>query len=208
MITLFCYGVNVPRPKQYDDGLRDALVDAAGRLLAAEGPHALSTRRVVAEAGTTTNALYTLIGGKPELLRAMYLAGFRRLAQRMDDVPGDLPPLERLARLGGAYLDNAFANPHLYTVMFERPVPGFAPDDDDLLEALGTFQRLVDAVQRCVDARRLPDDPSATDQAMALWALSHGVCSLAIAGMLPEDEARAVCARASVALGAGFALDA
>ena len=46
LITLFCYCVNVPRPKQYDDGLADRIIDAAGRLLLEEGPHALSTRRV------------------------------------------------------------------------------------------------------------------------------------------------------------------
>lgn len=196
------------RPKRYDEGLRDRLVDAAGHLLASEGPHALSTRRVVQSAGTTTNALYTLIGGKGELLRAMYLEGFRRLARRMHDVPEHLEPLQRLAQLGEAYLDNAFANPHLYTVMFERPVPDFAPGDDDRTEALGTLDLLMQQVQRCVDAGDLPSTPPAGEQAMALWAISHGVCSLAIAGMLTESDARALCASASLAMESGFILGA
>lgn len=204
MITLFCYLVNVPRPKQYEPDLRDRLIDAAGRLLAEEGTQALTTRRIVAACGTTTNALYTLIGGKAELVGAMYLAGFRRLAARMDAVPDALPPLERLQLLGAAYLDNAFANPHLYTVMFERPIADFLPGDDDLAEALGTLQLLIDQVERCIDADVLPASPSAHDQAMAMWAISHGVCSLAIAGMFDPDAARALCASATTALGAGF----
>ncbi len=206
MITLFWYGVNVPRPKQYEPDLRDRLIDAAGRLLAEEGPTALTTRRVVAAAGTTTNALYTLIGGKAELVGAMYLAGFRRLADRMDAVPEDIAPLERLSLLGGAYLDNAFANPHLYTVMFERPIPDFTPSDADLTEALSTLQRLIDQVDRCIAAGVMAPSPTAHDQAMALWAMSHGICSLTIAGMFDPAEARALCAQASTALGIGFAV--
>jgi AcrR family transcriptional regulator len=175
------------RPRRYDPDLADRIVDAAGRLLMEEGPHALTTRKVVQAAATTTNALYTLIGGKPELLRAMYLAGFRRLAAHLDAVPADLAPLDRLAQLGEAYLDSAFANPHLYSLMFERPVPEFEPDVDDMAEALSTLQVLMDEVARCIDAGVLPQEPSADDQAMAFWAVSHGACSLVIAGMLREE---------------------
>jgi AcrR family transcriptional regulator len=190
----------VARPRQYDADLADRIVDAAGRLLLAEGPHALSTRKVVQAAATTTNALYTLIGGKPELLRAMYRAGFRRLAHHLDAVPDALPPLQRLERLGTAYLDSAFANPHLYTLMFERPVPGFVPDEDDVTEALATLQVLMDEVARCVEAGVLPPSPPPDEQAMAFWALSHGVCSLVIAGMLDEAQGRQICGQASMAL--------
>jgi AcrR family transcriptional regulator len=194
----------VARPKQYDEGLADRIIDAAGRLLLEEGPHALSTRRVVRAADTTTNALYTLIGGKPELLRAMYRAGFRRLADHLGGVAEDLPPLERLAQLGTAYLDNAFANPHLYSVMFERSVPEFQPDEADMAEALTTLQVLIDQVARCVEAGVLPSAPDAQEQALGMWAISHGVCSLVIAGLLQEPEARRICAQASMALTIGF----
>src|SRR5262245_29322108 len=106
------------RPKEYDDDLRTRLLDAASRVLAAEGPAAVSIRRVASEVGTSTTAIYSLIGSKEELVRQMYLEGFRRFAQHLDGVPEHPDPLEHLAALGDAYLENAIENPSLYLVMF------------------------------------------------------------------------------------------
>lgn len=179
------------RPRSYPEDLHQQLVDAAGRLLAAEGPHAVTTRRVAAELGCSTAAIYRELGGKEALVRAMYREGFRRLADRQAAVDPDLPPLARLAAMARAYQDAALASPHLYTVMFERPVPEFEPDEADVVEALGTLQGLVDVVADAIAAGDLAADPAdAGDVAVRLWALNHGITSLAIAGMLgPDPEA-------------------
>jgi hypothetical protein len=44
---------------------RRAVVEVAARVLAEDGPHGLSLRRVAAEAGGSTQIVYTLFGGKP-----------------------------------------------------------------------------------------------------------------------------------------------
>ena len=61
----------MPRSKIHDEALRVRLLDAAGALLAAEGPDALSVRRIATEVDTSTTAVYSLFGGKPGLLRAL-----------------------------------------------------------------------------------------------------------------------------------------
>jgi AcrR family transcriptional regulator len=106
----------VPRPRTHDDELRVSLVETAARLLADEGPHALSTRRVAREVGTSTTAIYSLLGSKNELLRAMYLEGFGRLAAAQDAVVRTDDPVNDLCALGRAYFDNGVANPYLYEV--------------------------------------------------------------------------------------------
>ena len=58
------------RPREYDDDLRVQLIETAARLLADEGPHAVTTRRVATEVGTSTTAIYSLLGSKAELFRA------------------------------------------------------------------------------------------------------------------------------------------
>ena len=129
------------------DALRDALLDAAGRLLTDEGPHALSTRRLTEAVGTSTQSIYTLFGGKEGLIRAMYREGFTRLSARMLDVPTTDDVLADLRGLGYAYRAAAHAGPHFYAVMFGHPVAEFTPDADDRLYALATHQLLADAVQ-------------------------------------------------------------
>ena len=51
----------MPRPREYDDQLRLRLIEEAARLLADEGPAAVTTRRVATAVGTSTTAIYSLI---------------------------------------------------------------------------------------------------------------------------------------------------
>ncbi|WP_238598152.1 TetR/AcrR family transcriptional regulator [Saccharothrix sp. ALI-22-I] len=57
-VTVLCNLVEVS-PRRSDPRARTALIDIAARLLAAEGPQALSTRRIAADAGSSTMAVYT-----------------------------------------------------------------------------------------------------------------------------------------------------
>src|SRR3954451_12412733 len=93
--------------------LHGALIDAAARLIASEGPSALTLRRVAAEVGTSTMAVYTAFGGMPELRRAVRYEGFARLARELDAVGTTRDPVADLWMLGRAYHENAIANPDL-----------------------------------------------------------------------------------------------
>jgi AcrR family transcriptional regulator len=178
------------RPRSHDDELRARLLDTASELLAKEGPHALSTRRIAAEVGTSTSAIYSLIGSKSDLVHELYLEGFRRLADHLAAVPTTDDALEYLAELGYAYLENAIDNPKLYLVMFGPPLPEFRASEDDIAFSLSTLQTLIDAVEACVEAGVFHHD--AGDLAIELWAMGHGVASLWASGLLEEDRARAV----------------
>ena len=67
--------------------MRRRLLESAAHLLGEEGPSALSARRLAAEAGTSTMAVYTHFGGMPALVRAVVAEGFRRLYERVGAVP-------------------------------------------------------------------------------------------------------------------------
>ena len=183
----------MPAVKTHTSGLAGELVDAAGRILAAEGVGALTLRRLAQTAGTSTMAVYTLFGDKQGLLAAMYREGYRRLGAAMADAAqGVDDPLEAMVRYGRAYRAAALANPHLYDLMFGRPVPAFQPDADAQAVAEATFRPLVAGAQRCLDAGAFIGD-DAERIAFHLWAVSHGMVSLELAGHLPgDDDARAV----------------
>jgi AcrR family transcriptional regulator len=173
----------VPPPKVHDENLRARLLDHAGRILTERGPHALRLRTLAAKAGTSTSAVYSLFGGKAGLVRALYIEAFQRFQEHLRRVPVTDEPAEALVQLGLVYRASARADPHLYSIMFGRPIPDFEPDDEACAVAGAAFQTLLNTAQRCVAARTLAGP--AERLALAAWATAHGLVSLEMAGTLP-----------------------
>jgi AcrR family transcriptional regulator len=194
----------MPAPADTTD-VRSRLITAAAKLLAEGGPDGVSVRRVAAEIGTSTMAVYTHFGGKPELLRAVSVEGFRHLAARLAEVEPSDDPVADIAALARAYRLSALDDPHLFAAMFGRNVADVLGTDDERIEALTTFITLVEAVQRAIDAGRF--DPTPADLlALELWCGIHGLCAIELgAGLAQPDQApRALASMGRrMAIGAG-----
>lgn len=187
------------RPREHDATTAEAMVDAAGRLLTTEGVGALSVRRVAEEVDVSTQAVYSLFGGKAGLVRALHRTGFARLAAELDAVT-TTDPLIRIRDLGLAYHRTARDNPHLYDVMFDCPVPEFVPTEEDAAASLATLEVLRDAVTEAIEAGVVVGDVD--DVTMVLWSTVHGVSSLDLAGALgtPTEADRRVALAIDAAL--------
>jgi AcrR family transcriptional regulator len=98
--------------------MRTQLLASGARLLAEQGPSALTTRRVATDAGTSTMSVYTQFGSIDELVRAVVDDGFARLAIEIAAVVRTDDPVADLAALTNVYVDYARQNPNLYAVMF------------------------------------------------------------------------------------------
>jgi AcrR family transcriptional regulator len=171
------------------EALRRTLLDAASRLLVAEGPEALTMRRVAGAAGCSTTVLYTMFGGKEGLAEALYREGFERLRRRLEAVADD-DPLARLGALAHAYRANALAERAYYGVMFQQAIPGFQPSAASLTAAGASLEVLARAVRAAMDEGALrAGDPQPV--AEVLWAAVHGVVSLELAGHFPGPVAAA-----------------
>lgn len=174
------------RPKIYDESHRSALLEAAARAIAAGGREALSLRAVAAEASTTTNAVYTLFGGRDGLLEAVGQQAALSFARAQDAVPTTHDPLADLAGLGGAYREWALAHPHLYAVMFGAN--GVAAPPFAIEEPPCTIRALAATVQRLLDAGVFHDQPAMLIT-RSMWAGVHGMVSLEIARGSPSTAA-------------------
>jgi AcrR family transcriptional regulator len=171
--------------------VREDLVQAAIRLLESGGPEALQARKLAAEAGTSTMAIYTHFGGMPQLLDAVCGEGFAMLGQRESEVPESGDPSDYLLNLGIAYYEHAHAHPQLYRLMFGVTSPGGLPGRvaepttpaaiDAHAQGQTAFGYLVRAVSRLGTA----EDPEAG--AMQLWCAIHGFVLLELSGHLGED---------------------
>jgi AcrR family transcriptional regulator len=171
------------------EALRRTLLDAASRLLVAEGPGALTMRRVAGAVGCSTTVLYTMFGAKEGLADALYREGFERLRRRLEAVADD-DPLARLGALAHAYRANALAERAYYGVMFQQAIPGFRPSAASLTAAGASLEVLAQGVRAAMDAGALrAGDPQPV--AEVLWAAVHGVVSLELAGHFPGPEAAA-----------------
>jgi AcrR family transcriptional regulator len=193
-------------PRPADPLLPTALMEAAAKLLAEEGPAALTTRRLAATVGTSTSAVYTHFGGMDDLVRALVHEGFARLHRRMSRVEPTDDPVADIMTLGYAYRANALDYPQLYLVMFgSSGLGGFALADDDRQHGRYTLETLVEAVGRAVEQGRFrPDDVVQTAQQM--WIALHGLVTLDLGGYLVEPYDADACFEAqlrTMALGAG-----
>ena len=113
--------VNMGRPRVHDEETAEALLDAAERIVAADGPEALSMRRVADQAGTTTRAVYSLFESKEGLLVALGNRAFQMLGSWVNGYP---QTDDAAADLVNSIVDNfrrwALEHPALFRIAFQR----------------------------------------------------------------------------------------
>jgi AcrR family transcriptional regulator len=176
----------MPRPKTHDDALRLKLLNRAGELLSAAGPKALSLRKLAAEAETSTTAVYSLFGGKPELVNGLCVEGFRRFRTRMAAVTRTGDAIEDMVRLGLAYRTTALADPQLYSIMFTGSVPGVTPNEETGRLSRAALMPLEDTIRAGVESGVLAD-VALELVTVSWWSFVHGLVSLELNGNLPAE---------------------
>jgi AcrR family transcriptional regulator len=160
------------RPTTYDDDLRARLLEATAEQVDRTGPARASLREIARAAGTSTSAVYTLFGGKDELLGALVQSAFTSFATAQ----GQAAP-QGLRALGEAYRAWALEHPALYRLMFSGVLADYERPSDASDDALAP---LVQAL-----AARGAADPLAA--AYAVWAHVHGAVGLEFAGVAPPE---------------------
>lgn len=145
---------------------KEEILDVAEALLEAEGPAALTMRRVAAEMGIQAPSLYKHIAGKDDIE-----AGLQERALRAITV-ATAPAGTDLFRIGATYRKWATARPGMYELATRRPLRrDVIPAEVETAAAAG----LVTAVHG--DEHR----------ARAVWAMIHGLIDLELAGRFPPD---------------------
>src|SRR5258706_15862187 len=165
------------RPYHHGD-LRRALIDAASRVLEAEGPSALSLRAVAREAGVSPAAPYHHFKDKTELLEAVAHEGWEMLDAALAKAKAQAPSArEAMSELGVAYVCFARENPALYRVMYDT-----ARDREDLPDQMqgdkdSAYCKVRDTL---VEAGANPEDTLDIELATsAAWCSAHGLAEMA-----------------------------
>ncbi|MDI2033309.1 TetR-like C-terminal domain-containing protein [Paenarthrobacter nitroguajacolicus] len=165
------------RPVVHDHLVQQKLLAVTADLVDREGPSRVTLRDVAAAAETSTSAIYSLFGGKAQLLTAAIDEGFRSFgeSQRQAATGG-------LRELGRAYRTWALEHPALYRLMFGGALATYIECSPTPDVASDSMLPLVEAVTSAQAAGRLrAEDPSVV--AMAIWGQVHGLVGLELARM-------------------------
>lgn len=176
-----------------NDEIRRQLVDAGMAILERDGLSALSVRKLAAEVGTSTMAVYTHFGSMTGVIEAVAAEAFARFARALADVPWSDDPVTDFFVMGSAYRAFAMANPQHYQLMFGVSVPASLSHLRRDLTATGhasahdaSFQTLCTAVRRMIDAGRIREDDEVA-VAGRIWSICHGAVTLEMAGFFGHE---------------------
>jgi AcrR family transcriptional regulator len=175
------------RPREHGAETRAVLLKTAAALVTSQGVDAVTVRRVAAESGTTTRAVYSLFGDKEGLLRALFNDITESMRRHHDAVPVRDDPVGEIAELAFAYRAAAREHAALYPLYLGRAPHNLRPTAEDIAGAFASQERVLDAVRRAVGSGRFPGrEPEAI--VAQLWALVHGLASIELCGYLGDEQ--------------------
>ena len=169
------------RPVIHNDSLRQELLAVTAELVDRDGPAKVTLRDVASAAGTSTTAVYSLFGGKSQLLTAVVDHGF----ESFRDSQGAAAP-GGLQELGVAYRAWALGHRALYRLMFGGALAAYVDCQPSPEVSAGAMEPLMEAVASAQTAGALRAEPVEV-VAFAIWGQVHGLVSLELAQVGPPD---------------------
>jgi AcrR family transcriptional regulator len=159
--------------------LREALIDAALRLIGEKGPGGFTVAEAARAAGVSPAAPYRHFRDGQNLLADVAVRGFERFAAALRSAWDEGRPTPSVAfeRLGRAYLAFARDEPAYYAAMFEAGVP---ITDYPALASAGdeAFAVLREAAETLCALQPKAKRPPPLMVALHVWSLAHGIASL------------------------------
>lgn len=179
--------------------LREDILDAAEVLLVAKGSmDAVSIREIARQVGVSTPAIYLHFADKDQLFYAVCRREFEDFAAALvPALASNGSPLERLERLGRAYIRWGLEHWQLYPILFAgAPPESISAEELDQDPGLLVHAGLVALVGEAMVAGEIRSHRDPAVVATALWAAAHGAVLIliekrAVAELLsipPEEE--------------------
>ena len=184
------------RRNYHHGNLREALIEAALRLIGEKGPGGFTVAEAARAAGVSPAAPYRHFRDREQLMADIARRGFEAFAANLRAAwdHGKPSPRTALVRTGRAYLDFARREPAAYSAMFESGIatscePGLQAASED---AFGVLREACERVITMLPPERRPPPMMV---ALHIWSMSHGIASLFTRGdaarkpipMSPED---------------------
>jgi AcrR family transcriptional regulator len=171
------------RRKQQQEDLRAKILDAARELFVAEGVESVSMRKIAEKIGYSATTLYIYFKDKESLLHALCDRDFGTLQESFTKIGRISDPIERLRKMGQAYITFALEYPSHYRLLFMIPHDPRYVDNEYEIEHghsdQGSYEFLRATVVEGLAAGVFRDEYKDADLiAQVLWSSLHGVAAL------------------------------
>jgi AcrR family transcriptional regulator len=196
------------RPREHDERIALALLEAAERTIQDGGLDAVSVRGLAEEVGTTTRAVYSLFGSKDGLLVALGARAFEMLGAAIRALPATPDPAGDLIEAGvRVFRPFAIGHPILFRIGVQRAL--VAPELAARFEAarLGALAGLEARLARLKRAGLL-DGRTVQQSGCQFHALCEGLADMELREALPKRQEERIWRDALAALVAGLAVPA
>jgi AcrR family transcriptional regulator len=164
--------------------LRQKILDAARELFVSQGYEAVTMRAIAEKIEYSPTAIYLHFPDKATLLADLCRQDFQTLARSFSRVMKIADPIERLVKIGHAYVDFAIEHPGQYQFMFGMPYPDDVPPSPDALETKGrpeddSYALLRLTLDEAMQKKLLRADLKDVDMvAQLIWGAVHGIITL------------------------------
>ncbi len=175
------------RDSYHHGNLREALVEAALRLIAERGLGGFAFAELARAAGVSPAAPYRHFRDRGALVAELARRGFERLAAQLTAAwnDGRPDPAAAIERCGRAHIAFARQDPASYAAMFEAGPA--APDPALKAAADAAFAVIRKAADAACAAAPSASRPPSLMVALHVWSLCHGVATLFVG---PPSPAR------------------
>ncbi len=163
--------------------LREALIEAALKLIKEHGSDGLTLSEAARMAGVSPAAPYRHFKDRNSLMAAVAEQGFAAFADQLENAGNKCKgkALQKLMDIGVAYLEFARQAPAHYAAMFEA---GIAHGSSPALsrESDRAFNVLRDAANEIYGILPVDRRAPALMIALHIWSMTHGIASLFLRG--------------------------
>jgi len=176
--------------KYHHGNLKDSLIEEALSMIEKDGISSITLRELTNRVGASRSAVYRHYSSKDDLIKAVIQAGLKKLDEAVHPMLlGDSDILDKLYKMGKAYMNFAMKNPNLYRTIFGNETQKEREESCDINDADDApgFHSLVGLITQAQELALVKKD-DAFMQSTVIWSMMHGLSNLLIDGHLHIQE--------------------
>jgi len=169
------------RKEREKQELKNRIVDVASQMFLETGFEKTSIRNIAEKIEYSPATIYLYYKDKNELFYAVHEKGFALLFEKMHPLTQIINPMERLRKMGEAYLAFGFENPEYYDLMFimTAPIENLHAQNAEWDCGLRNFELLRHTIAECIEKGYIKS-PNVDVVTMSVFSFVHGLVSLHI----------------------------
>lgn len=176
-----------PDSSRTDRELREELIEEADQSLRNEGIEGFSTVKIAERCEISRQMIYTLFGGKSGLIKAVYEAKSKELAERLEAVSAS-DPIDRLFQYGTIYREYMLDHQALFDAIFNLKAVRNFKGPGKLIERNEAFDYFQEAIRTLREEGYLGEETDPEWLTDKLWSAVTGVILLEIVDFYPDEE--------------------